>query len=185
MRAAVFLDRDGTVNVEVNYLSDPGQAVLEAGVAAAIGRLNRAGLPVVVVTNQSGIGRGYYGEADMHAVNRRLAELLAAEGARIDAWYWCPHHPDVTGPCACRKPGTGMFEQAARELDLDLARSWMVGDKPLDVAAGLAAGCRPILVTTGYGAAKRGEIAPGVPVADGLGAAAELILEGEAADAKQ
>lgn len=185
MRPAVFLDRDGTINVEVNYLSDPGLALLETGVAAAIARLNQAGLPVVVVTNQSGIARGYYGEADLHAVNRRLAELLAAGGARVDAWYWCPHHPEVTGACRCRKPGTAMFEQAAGELDLDLGRSWMVGDKPLDVAAGLAAGCRSILVTTGYGAAQRARIAPGVPVVDDLGAAAALILQSKALDVER
>lgn len=173
---AVFLDRDGTINVEVNYLHQPELVELERTVGPAVARLNRAGLPVVVVTNQSGIARGIYDEAAMASVHRRIAELLAPFGAHIDAWYFCPHHPEVSGDCPCRKPGVGMFTAAARDLGLDLGGSWMVGDKLLDVQAGRFAGCRSILVTTGYGAADQALVEADIPVVATLAAAVGLIL---------
>jgi D-glycero-D-manno-heptose 1,7-bisphosphate phosphatase len=159
LRPALFLDRDGVLNVEVEYLHDPAALVLEPGAAAAVAAVNRLGLPVVVVSNQAGIGRGLYDEAAYHAVQRRLVELLAAEGARIDADYHCPHHPvHGLGPyraaCECRKPRPGMLLQAARDLGLDLRRSVLVGDKLSDLAAGRAAGCVAVLVRTGHGAAE-------------------------------
>src|SRR3954447_7656759 len=150
---AVFLDRDGTINVERNYLHRPDEMVLIPGVPGAIGRLNRAGYRVVVVTNQAGIARGLYTAADMRAVHARLAELLAEAGAHVDAFMFCPHHPDFTGPCDCRKPAPGMLLAAASAYDLDLQRSWIVGDAAGDIGAGQAAGCRTVLVRTGYGAA--------------------------------
>lgn len=144
MRRAAFLDRDGTIIEDAHYLGDPAGVRLLPGAAEAIRRLNRANIPVVLVTNQSGIGRGLFSEADFQATQARLRELLAGWGARIDAVYHCPHAPD-TG-CGCRKPNAGMFVQAAREHGLDLARSWYVGDRVRDVAAGVELGGTGILV---------------------------------------
>lgn len=152
-RRAVFLDRDGTINVEVNYLHRAADLTLLPGAAEAIARLNTAGFFVVVVTNQAGIARGFYTEEDMHALHKHLSEALGIHGARVDAWYFCSHHPDFTGSCACRKPAPGMLLAAAQEHGLDLARSWLIGDSAGDIGAGTAAGCRTILVRTGYGAA--------------------------------
>lgn len=152
-RPAVFLDRDGTINVERNYLHRPADMELIAGVPEAIARLNAAGLLVVVVTNQAGIARGYYTEADMHALHAHLSALLAACGGRLDAIYFCPHHPEFTGACACRKPAAGMLLAAGRDHGIDMGRSWLIGDSAGDIGAGRAAGCRTILVRTGYGAA--------------------------------
>lgn len=156
MRPAVFLDRDGTLNEEVDYLSDPDHLVLIPGAAAAVARLNARGIPVVVVTNQSGIGRGRYGWQDFAAVMSRMGTLLALENARIDAVYASPHHELGRGEYAVadhpdRKPNPGMLLRAAAEHDLDLSRSWMVGDKAVDLEAGRRAGCRVALVRTGYG----------------------------------
>jgi D-glycero-D-manno-heptose 1,7-bisphosphate phosphatase len=156
-RPAAFLDRDGTINVEVEYLSEPEQIVLLPGAAAAIARLNRAGIVVVVVTNQAGVARGYFPESRVAQIHARLDELLEAEGARIDRYYYCPHHPTAglgayRVECDCRKPKPGMLLAAAKELDLDLARSVLIGDKLLDLEAARQAGCEGILVRTGYGA---------------------------------
>lgn len=151
---AVFLDRDGTINVEVDYLARPEDLELYPGAAAAVRRLNEAGRFVVVVTNQSGVARGLLDEETLSRIHARLDELLADAGAHVDAYSWCPHHPDVGQPpyrraCDCRKPAPGMLLDAAREHGLDLARSWTVGDSLRDVAAGRAAGTRAILVGTG------------------------------------
>jgi D-glycero-D-manno-heptose 1,7-bisphosphate phosphatase len=151
-RRCVFLDRDGVINEEVEYLHDPDKLVLIAGVAETIAALVATGAQVVVVTNQAGIGRGMYTEADLARVTTRLDELLAAAGTRLAGSYFCPHHP--TAGCRCRKPLPGMLEDAARDLGLDLARSAIVGDKATDLAAGRAAGCHTVLVRTGYGAAE-------------------------------
>ena len=149
-RRCAFLDRDGVINEEVEYLHDPARLVLLRGVAETIAALDRAGVPVVVVTNQSGIGRGMYAETDLAAVSARLVELLGASGAELAGSYFCPHLPDAA--CRCRKPLPGMLEDAARDLGLDLARSVIVGDKATDLAAGRAVGCATVLVRTGYGA---------------------------------
>ena len=155
-RPAVFLDRDGTLIEEVNYLAHPDQVRLIPGAAEAVARLNRAGWPVVVVTNQAGVARGYFPEDRIAVVHSHLAGLLAAFGARVDAFYHCPHHPtEGVGQyrvvCECRKPRPGMLLAASAELRLDLARSWVVGDKLCDLAAGAAAGCVTLLVRTGHG----------------------------------
>jgi D-glycero-D-manno-heptose 1,7-bisphosphate phosphatase len=176
-RAAVFLDRDGTVLVERDYLRDPDQVRLVAGAAEAIGRLRAAGLAVVLVTNQSGIARGLFAESDFRAVQARLVDLLGEGGAAVDATYHCPHHPDFTGPCECRKPGPGMYLAAARDLALAPGRSWFVGDKRTDVEAAGRFGGRGILVRTGYGREQEERVPAGVAVVDDLPAAAELILE--------
>lgn len=157
LRPAIFLDRDGVVIEDTHYLASPSQVRFVPGSADAIAALNRAGWPVVVVTNQAGVGRGLFPLDAVHAVHQHIAEQLAGYGARIEAFYFCPHHPAAEVPeyrtaCGCRKPQPGMLRQAAAELGLDLANSWMIGDRESDLAAGAAAGTRTILVRTGYGA---------------------------------
>jgi D-glycero-D-manno-heptose 1,7-bisphosphate phosphatase len=147
-RRAAFLDRDGTLIEDRHYLADPASVSLMPGAAAAVRELNKAGMAVVVVTNQSGIARGHFSEADYELVRARVVELFAEAGARIDATYHCPHHPELTGPCACRKPGTLLYERAAAELGLDPARSLYVGDRWRDVAPALALGGVGVLVAT-------------------------------------
>lgn len=153
-KIAVFLDRDGTINLDTNYLSSPHELHLISGSAQAIARLNRAGLTVVVVTNQSGLARGYYSRDDLQAVHDELDRLLASHGARIDAYYHCPHHPDgvvehLAVTCDCRKPGPGMLRQAARDLGLKLEGSFMVGDRPGDVECALNEGLFAVRVQSG------------------------------------
>jgi D-glycero-D-manno-heptose 1,7-bisphosphate phosphatase len=134
-RPAAFLDRDGTIIRDTEYLRDPEQVELLPGAAQAIRRLNDAGWPVIVVTNQSGIARGLLTEQDYERVRMRVDRAIAdAAGAKIDATYHCPHHPDMTGPCDCRKPGVKLYSSAANEHDVDLKRSWYVGDRIRDVA---------------------------------------------------
>ena len=142
-------------------------------------RLNSAGFLVVIVTNQSGIARGFYSTQAYEAVERRVEELLAAAGARIEGHYFCPHHPDITGPCECRKPGVRLFQQAAERLDLDLRRSWWVGDRLTDVRPSARLGGRGILVLTGEGTKEAGQAErDGFWVAPDIGAAVSLILAG-------
>lgn len=155
----VFLDRDGTMNVEVNYLHRPEELELIEGTAEAVRLLNEAGYKVIVVTNQAGVARGYYKEADVDALHEYLNVVLSRDGAHVDAFYYCPHHPEhgigeYKKNCACRKPGTGMLEQAERDLPdgIDKAGSYMIGDKILDTEAGRRFGVTGILVGTGYGA---------------------------------
>jgi len=175
-RPAVFLDRDGTVVEERDYLARAEDVHLVPGAADAIRRLRRAGFAVVLVTNQSGIARGLYTEDDYRAVQARLEALLEAEHAPVDATYYCPHHPDFTGLCDCRKPGPGMYRRAARELGVAPERSWFVGDKLSDVEAARVFGGHAVLVRTGYGRENERDVAPDVVVVDDLGAAAALIL---------
>lgn len=175
-RAAVFLDRDGTVIVEADYLADPAGLALIEGADRAIRRLASSGLAVVLVTNQSGIARGLYDEADYHAVNGRLREMLKVGGAALDGTYYCPHHPDFSGPCDCRKPRTALYLRAASELGLDLAKSFYVGDKPTDVEPARTLGGTGILVRTGYGRESVDEVPRAVRVVDDIEAAADWIL---------
>jgi D-glycero-D-manno-heptose 1,7-bisphosphate phosphatase len=146
LRPAIFLDRDGTVIEDRGYLADPDGVTLLEGAAEAIADLNRAGWPVVIVTNQSGIGRGYYGEAQYRAIQRRLDALLEEAGATVLATYHCPHAPDLVPPCDCRKPRPGLFRTAAREHGLDLARSVYIGDRIRDIEPGVTMGGRGFLV---------------------------------------
>lgn len=181
-RKAVFLDRDGTLNEEIGYLHRAEDWRWLPGAKEAIGRLKNAGWLVVIVTNQAGIGRGYYTGQELQALHDFVQQDLAAAGAGVDAIYHCPHHPDAG--CACRKPGAGLFEQAARELDIDLAASVVVGDKYSDVLPGRRLGCRAILVLTGYGrselaVARAAGFEPDGVCAD-LAAAADWIVEQEA-----
>jgi len=147
-RPAIFFDRDGTIIEDRNYIADPSDVVLLPSAADALRRLNAAGVPVVIVTNQSGIARGYYDMAAYDRVRKRMEDLLANSGAHVDATYVCPHHPDFSGPCDCRKPATLLFQRAAKELDLDLGASWYVGDKLRDILPARALGGHGILVPT-------------------------------------
>jgi histidinol-phosphate phosphatase family protein len=150
-RPAVFLDRDGTVIEDAGYLRDPEQVHLLPGAAEAIRRLNSSGLPVLVVTNQSGIARGVLSLDQYRATEARLDQLLGTEGARLDGHSFCPHLPEISGPCDCRKPGTLLYRQAAERLNLDLGRSWWVGDRVRDLLPAKSFGARGILVLTGAG----------------------------------
>lgn len=150
--AALFLDRDGTIMVDAHYPSHPDQVLLLPGAAAAIARANAAGVPVVIVTNQSGIGRGHITEAQYAAVSARLIDLLEEGGARVDGIYHCPHWPERDGPCACRKPGIGMHQQAARDHTLSLTASVYIGDRFRDA--------EPAMVTGGLGVLVPGEDTP-------------------------
>jgi histidinol-phosphate phosphatase family protein len=145
-RRAAFLDRDGTIIRDANYVRDPADVVLLPGATEAIRRLNAADVAVIIVTNQSGIARGYLSDADYELVRARLDDLLAAEGVKVEATYMCPHHPDITGPCECRKPGTLLYRQAMAAHDLDGARSVFIGDRWRDVAPAAAFGGRGILL---------------------------------------
>ncbi|UFS71222.1 D-glycero-beta-D-manno-heptose 1,7-bisphosphate 7-phosphatase [Geomonas sp. RF6] len=181
---AVFLDRDGTINIEREYLSRVEDFQLVPGVPLALKRLQEAGFLLVVVTNQSGIGRGFYTEGDLERLHQHMVHELESYGAKISACYFCPHHPEHgTGAyrteCDCRKPLPGMLLQASRDLDIDLPRSYMVGDKVADVEAGLKAGCAPMLVLTGYGEKEVAKLPEGVPVYQDLLAAADAILAAE------
>ena len=162
-RPTLFLDRDGVINEEVHRLHHPRDLVMIPGAAEAIAAVNRAGVPVVVITNQAGIGMGLYGEDALRAVNQAIEARCAAVGGHVDAWYHCPHVP--TADCACRKPRPGMLLSAAAEQGAALSRSILIGDKESDLGAARAAGCRAMLVRTGYG--RRCE--------------AELVARGEAA----
>jgi D-glycero-D-manno-heptose 1,7-bisphosphate phosphatase len=185
VRPAVFLDRDGTIIEEAGYLDRLERLVLFPYSIDAIRSLNRAGFAVVIVTNQSGIARGIVRETFVGEAHQRIAARVEAGGARIDAFYYCPHYPsgtvrEFTCVCECRKPAPGMFRKAAADLDLDLARSFVVGDRWHDVESAQSFGGRGILVRTGYGAGEQ-QCDPGsakpVAIVDDLAAATAWILE--------
>ena len=176
-RPAVFLDRDGTIIIDRHYLGDPAGVELLPGAAAAITRLNAARIPVILVTSQSGIGRGYFTLEDYGRVSRRLDEVLAAEGAHLDGSYMCPHAPDADAPCACRKPGVLLYERAMHEHGLDGKRSFFIGDMWRDVAPSRAFGARGILIPTHETPAADIEIAAlEAELAETLGEAVDRVL---------
>ena len=183
-RPAVFLDRDGTMIREVDYLRSVEQLRLLPGVAGAIRRLNEAGFAVVVTTNQSGVARGLLTEGGLDRIHEQLRQRLARRGAHLDGLYYCPHHPKAKvaryrRSCGCRKPSPEMLQRAAAELDLDMKQSFAVGDSARDVEAGRRAGCRTVLVRTGYGKkteANLGEADRPDHIADDLASAVEWVL---------
>lgn len=148
-KPAIFLDRDGTINRERHYLSDPNQLQLIPGAVEGLLLLQKNGYRLVVVTNQSAIGRGYFDESRLQEIHERLDRMLMGDGVRISGWYHCPHTPDHH--CTCRKPESGMLLRATMELNLDLENSWMIGDKLSDLEAGRRIGANTALVGTGYG----------------------------------
>ncbi len=186
-RPAVFLDRDGTLLEEAGYLDRLERLVFFPYSVDAVRLLNRAGFAVVIVTNQAGVARGIFKEAFVADAHRHIAERLALGGGRIDAFYYCPHHPEAVvaslrRECDCRKPRPGMFLRAAEELTLDLSRSFVVGDRWHDLAAGQRVGARGILVRTGYGrteeASPKAELVPAA-VVDNVMEAVSWILRAQ------
>jgi D-glycero-D-manno-heptose 1,7-bisphosphate phosphatase len=184
MKPAVFLDRDGTLIEEAGYLDRLELIALYPWSGAALRALQQAGYGLVVVTNQGGVARGYFDEDFVREAHRRVDALLRAEGVTVDGYYYCPHDPAGTMQgyghvCECRKPAPGLVRTAARALDLDLARSFVVGDKWLDVELAQNVGARGVLVRTGYGRSLEGTPPPGVRAAvvvDTLLDASEWIL---------
>ena len=171
MKAAVFLDRDGTIIEDVGYLHEFDQIAFYPWATDAIRCLNRAGLPVVVITNQAGVARGLFSEEFVVETHERLSRTLAEGGAHVDAYYYCPHHPagkvvEYAKACDCRKPARGLVDRAARDLGLDPGRSFVVGDKWLDVGVARASGARGVLVRTGSGAWEEAHKRPTDPSAD-------------------
>lgn len=161
---AVFVDRDGTINVDVDFLSHPSQLSIIPRSADAIRELNELGIPVVVITNQSGIARGLYTEDDLTVVHNAMDEELRKSGASIFDYFYCPHHP-VEGigkyrvDCECRKPKPGMLIDAGKKYGFDLRRSFLIGDKCIDVQTGKSVGATSIQVATGYGKAEKEQCA--------------------------
>jgi D-glycero-D-manno-heptose 1,7-bisphosphate phosphatase len=185
MRPAVFLDRDGTLIEEAGYLDRLERLVFFPFSIDAVRLLNQAGLPVVIVTNQAGVARGIFPDSFVAEAHASLAQRLEAGGAKIDGFYYCPHHPDGTvepfrRSCDCRKPGDAMLRRAASDLDIDLARSIVIGDRWHDVEAGRRAGTRTVLVRTGYGRTEEQRPKPGIradAIADNLIEAVSWILQ--------
>jgi D-glycero-D-manno-heptose 1,7-bisphosphate phosphatase len=184
VKPAVFLDRDGTLIEERGYLDRLELIEPFPWTPDALRRLRSAGYALVLVTNQAGVARGLFDETFVRKAHDHLATLLASEGVALDGYYYCPHHPEGSVPayrrqCRCRKPGPGMVEQAASDLGLDVARSFVIGDKWLDVELAANAGARGILVRTGYGGGTEGTPPEGVPVhgvVDTLREAVDLIV---------
>jgi histidinol-phosphate phosphatase family protein len=175
-RPVLFVDRDGVLLVEKDYLADPAEVELVPGVPEALRRAREAGLTIVGLSNQSGLGRGRFTVAQFEAVMRRFDAILGREGVPLDAFFYCPHAPQDA--CRCRKPAPGLLEEAAAVLAWDPARAWLVGDKVSDVDLALAAGLRPVLVRTGHGRAQEALLGDrrGVLVAEDLPAALTVIL---------
>ena len=164
-RKAIFLDRDGTLLVEVGYLNHPSQVMPYHFAARALRQARQAGFLLILITNQSGIARGYLSEAELEGVHERMEALLDEGGARLDAIYYCPHHKDGTvgeyaAGCGCRKPGTLLGQQAAERFGIDLEASFMIGDKETDLAFGRALGVEPCLVRTGFGSFEESSLGP-------------------------
>ena len=184
MKPAVFLDRDGTIVEEAGYLDRLDRLVFFPFAIDAVRLLQRAGYGLVIVTNQAGIGRGMYDEQFVKDTHGVMTKRFAESGVKVDGYYYCPHHPEATVEryrrnCDCRKPGAGMLREAAAHLDLDLRRSYAIGDKWTDVQAGQAAGARGILVRTGYGRQSEAFPPPGLNdpiVMDNVMSAAAWIL---------
>jgi D-glycero-D-manno-heptose 1,7-bisphosphate phosphatase len=176
---AVFLDRDGTINVEKNYLYRVEDWEWIPGAEKAIKQLNKAGFLVVVVSNQAGIARGLYSEQDVQVLHKHVTAELMSKGAKIDAYYFCPHHHEhgENRSCECRKPKPFMILESAMSLNIDLGKSWLVGDKLIDVCAGKAAGVKVIQVLTGYGANELTHLPREHPTVADLPAAVSLIIQ--------
>jgi histidinol-phosphate phosphatase family protein len=158
MKPAIFLDRDGTITEDRGYIKDPKNLVLINNAAKALKLLKAAGFWLIIVSNQSGVGRGYLTLSTLEKIHKKLREMLSRKGADIDGVYFCPHLPD--NDCRCRKPGTGMAEKAMRDFDIDIKKSWVIGDKGSDIEFGKRLGAKTILVLTGYGMKEKETVAP-------------------------
>ena len=173
---AIFLDRDGTLNVEVDSVLTPDDIRLIEGAGDAVHRINRAGYRAIVVTNQAVIGRGESSEEEVRLVNEQLRRLLGQSDGRLDAIYFCPHDPDFTGECDCRKPAPGMVLRAQADFGLDLGESWMIGDSVKDIRLARNAGTRVALVRTGKGGSDAGPEDSPDEAFDSVGEAVRFIL---------
>jgi D,D-heptose 1,7-bisphosphate phosphatase len=180
---AIFLDRDGTINEEVGYLSSLDQLTLYPQAMAAIKLINASGMKSIVVTNQSGVARGYFTATFVAEVHRQIQQILAPYPAHLDAFYFCPHHPEGWGiygqECGCRKPEPGMLLTAARDLGIDLGQSYLIGDTRKDMQAAQRAGVKAVLVRTGYGREAETEFSEEAPeyVADDILEAVKWIMQ--------
>lgn len=162
---AVFLDRDGTLNEEKEYLHKWEDFEWLPTVREGLVKLKQAGYLLIVVSNQSGIARGYYTCADVDELHKKInKDLWQKDNILLDSFYYCPHHPDISAICSCRKPASGMILEAMEKYQIDPRQSWLIGDKKIDVEAGLNAGVQPILVLTGYGKEQMKQISPFIPV---------------------
>lgn len=168
MNKAVFLDRDGTINVEKNYLYKIQDWEWEDRAIEAIRGFNEMGFLVIVVSNQAGIAKRYYNENDVKILHNYVQRELQREKAKINKFYYCPHHPDITGKCTCRKPDAGMILKAKEEFDIDLGKSYIIGDKAIDIETGIRSGLSPILVLTGYGFEERYKVLNGITVVENI-----------------
>jgi D,D-heptose 1,7-bisphosphate phosphatase len=157
-KKAIFLDRDGVINKEVNYLSAPNEFELLDGTAQALKILKEQGFLLIVITNQSGLARGYFSEETLKEIHDKMTRLLKEEGVNLDDIFYCPHHPEFTGECSCRKPKPGMILEAQERYNIDLSHSYMIGDTPSDIKAGINAGCKTVFVLTGHGSESEAEI---------------------------
>jgi histidinol-phosphate phosphatase family protein len=171
---AVFIDRDGTLVPDIPYLDDAERLTLFPKAAAGITRLQKAGFKVVMVTNQSGVGRGFFSEETLGRIHEKLAEMLEREGARLDGLYYCPHRPE--DGCSCRKPATGMVDRASRDMNISLKSSYVVGDDTVDIDLARNAGTKSVLVLTGHGVGLLRDAKPDAVVRD-ISAAVDWILE--------
>ena len=163
MKRAIFLDRDGVINKEVNYLSNPDDLELIDGVIEALKILRNLGYLLIIITNQAGVARGYFTESTLLKIHEKLIGILEKNDVHLDDIFYCPHHPDFTGVCECRKPKPGMIFSAQKKYDIDLNESFMIGDTLNDIQTGINAGCKTVLVFTGYGneeSKKIGEVKP-------------------------
>ena len=191
MKPAIFIDRDGTLSEEVGYINHLSRFRILPFAVEAVRLVNRSGFLAVLVTNQAGVARGYFPESLIEEVHRTVTDRMASGGARLDAIFYCPHHPSAGEPpyrqdCQCRKPKPGLLHAAAKQLDIDLARSWVVGDRYPDMQVAWAVGARGAMVRTGYGAGELMHNGPRWPrrpemVAEHLLEAVERIVGGAAA----
>jgi histidinol-phosphate phosphatase family protein len=174
---AVFIDRDGTIARDVPYCSRPEDFELFPDVPQAIKQLNQGGFKVVVITNQSGVGRGKFTEETLGQIHQKMLNEFKKQGARIDSIYYCPHHPDDN--CECRKPKTLLFQRAAHDLNIDFTRSYMIGDMQMDVDAGKAIGCQTVLITAGLPKVNSNDNKSPDYVVDNFPEAVNLVLKKE------
>ncbi|MFX0032337.1 MAG: D-glycero-beta-D-manno-heptose 1,7-bisphosphate 7-phosphatase [Promethearchaeota archaeon] len=160
---AIFLDRDGVINEEVSHLSDPDNFKFIEGSIEAIRILKNLGYLLIVITNQAGIARGYFSEETLNEIHNKMKRILYENNLKLDDIFYCPHHPDFTGPCNCRKPNPGMILKAKEIYNINLRESFMVGDTLKDIETGIAAECQTVLVLTGYGKEEREKINKIIP----------------------
>ena len=162
-KKAIFLDRDGVINKEVSYLSNPNDFEFIEGSIEALKILKQKGFLIIIITNQAGIARGFFTEDTLEAIHNKMIRILKQNNIELDDIYYCPHHPEFTGPCDCRKPNTGMLLKAQLEYNIDLTNSYIVGDTLNDIQTGKAARCKTVLVLTGYGKEEQKNIGTIIP----------------------